>query len=388
MSQWSQMGWSLKRCRGSESGGPMNNDLVIIGGGPAGLTAAREAASHGVKVLILDENDRPGGQLFTQTHKFFGSKEHMASVRGFQIGEQLLEDLSKLDVEISLNTVVLGVFPDKKVMFVKGEDKVKTVDAKTILLATGALEKPLMFKGWTLPGVMGAGAAQTMMNIFRVLPGRKALMVGSGNVGLIVSYQLKQAGSEVVGMIEVMPKISGYKVHASKIRRAGIPILTSYTIKEAKGKEFVESAVITGVELPVNACRPVHGSEIEIECDLICIAAGLQPFSELCWQLNLKMQYISALGGFVPVHDKYLQTSVPDIYIAGDLAGIEEASTAMEEGRLAGKVVAWRLGYLDKKEFNFYFDEINKRLSELRLGSFGIERKKGKKLLLDSSNAN
>ena len=366
----------------------MNNDLVIIGAGPAGLTAAREAASHGAKVLVLDENDRPGGQLFTQTHKFFGSKEHMASVRGFQIGEQLLEDLSKLDVEISLNTVVLGVFPDKKVMFVKGEDKVKTVDARTVLLATGALEKPLMFKGWTLPGVMGAGAAQTMMNIFRVLPGRKALMVGSGNVGLIVSYQLKQAGCEVVGVLEVLPKISGYKVHASKIRRAGIPILTSYTIKEAKGKEFVESAVITGVELPVNACRPVQGSEIEIECDLICIAAGLQPFSELCWQLNLKMQYISALGGFVPVHDKYLQTSVPDIYIAGDLAGIEEASTAMEEGRLAGKVVAWRLGYLDKKEFNFYFDEINIRLSELRLGSFGIEREKGKKLLLDSSNTN
>jgi len=366
----------------------MNNDLVIIGAGPAGLTAAREAASHGAKVLVLDENDRPGGQLFTQTHKFFGSKEHMASVRGFQIGEQLLEDLSKLDVEISLNTVVLGVFPDKKVMFVKGEDKVKTVDARTVLLATGALEKPLMFKGWTLPGVMGAGAAQTMMNIFRVLPGRKALMVGSGNVGLIVSYQLKQAGCEVVGVLEVLPKISGYKVHASKIRRAGIPILTSYTIKEAKGKEFVQSAVITGVELPVNVCRPIQWSEMEIECDLICIAAGLQPFSELCWQLNLKMQYISALGGFVPVHDKYLQTSVPDIYIAGDLAGIEEASTAMEEGRLAGKVVAWRLGYLDKKEFNFYFDEINIRLSELRLGSFGIEREKGKKLLLDSSNTN
>ncbi len=118
------------------------------------------------------------------------------------------------------------------------------------------------------------------------------------------------------------------------------------------------------------------------------ITAGLQPFSELCWQLNLKMHYISALGGFVPVHDKYLQTSMPDIYIAGDLAGIEEASTAMEEGRLAGKVAAWRLGYLDKAGFDSYFDEINMRLKELRLGSFGIEREKGKKLLLDSLNTN
>jgi len=310
------------------------------------------------------------------------SLQHIALL---QIGQQLLEDLSKLDVEISLNTVVLGVFPDRKVMFVKSGDMVETVDAKTILLATGALEKPLMFKGWTLPGVMGAGAAQTMMNISRVLPGRKVLMVGSGNVGLIVSYQLKQAGCEVLGVLEVLPKISGYKVHASKIRRAGIPILTSYSIKEAKGEKCVESAVITGVELPINACRPVQGSEMEIECDLICIAAGLQPFSELCWQLNLNMQYVGALGGFVPAHDEYLQTSAPDIYIAGDLAGIEEASTAMEEGRLAGKVVAWRLGYLNNKKFDSHFNEINIRLKELRLGSFGIEREKGKKLLLDSS---
>jgi NADPH-dependent 2,4-dienoyl-CoA reductase/sulfur reductase-like enzyme len=311
----------------------------------------------------------------------------MASVRGFQIGEQLLEDLSKLDVEISLNSVVLGVFPGKKVMFVKGEDKVKTVDAKTILIAAGALEKPFMFKGCTLPGVMGAGAAQTMMNISRVLPGKKALMVGSGNVGLIVSYQLKQAGCEVLGVLEVLPNISGYKVHASKIRRAGIPILTSYSVKEAKGKECVESAVITGVGLPAASCAPIKGSEMEIECDLICIAAGLQPFSELCWQLNLNMQYVSALGGFVPAHDEYLQTSAADIYIAGDLAGIEEASTAMEEGRLVGKVAAWRLGYLDNTQFNSYFSEINLRLKELRLGSFGIAREKGKKLLLDSSSA-
>jgi len=97
------------------------------------------------------------------------------------------------------------------------------------------------------------------------------------------------------------------------------------------------------------------------------------------------MHYLSALGGFVPVHDIYLQTSVKDIYIAGDLAGVEEASTAMEEGRLVGKVIAWRLGYLKDREFNKYFKEINSRLSELRLGSFGVEREKGKKILIDAS---
>lgn len=359
----------------------MINELVIIGAGPAGLIAAKEAASHGVKVIILDENDRPGGQLFTQTHKFFGSKEHSAGIRGIQIGERLLNDIDKLNVEILLNTTVYGIFPDKTIMFSVSGGKVQTIEAKKILIAAGALEKPLIFKGWTLPGLMGAGAAQTMMNVYRVLPGRRALMIGSGNVGLIVSYQLKQAGCDVVGVIEIMPNISGYKVHASKIRRAAIPILTSYTIIEAKGKDYVESVIIAKVD---KNFEPIKDSKFEIDCDLICIAAGLQPFNELCWQLKMNMKYIEALGGFVPVHDKNLETSIEGIYVAGDIAGIEEASTAMEEGRLVGNAAAWKLGYITGNQFNDFSSIIHKRLSELRLGSFGEEREKGKELLASS----
>ena len=361
----------------------MNNELVIIGAGPAGLSAAREAAALGVKVLILDENDRPGGQLFTQTHKFFGSKEHSAGMRGFQIGERLLEDIKKLNVEIFLNTTVYGIFPDKTIMFCALSEKIQKLKAKNILIATGGLEKPIMFKGWTLPGVMSAGAAQTMMNVFRVLPGKRALMVGTGNVGLIVSYQLKQAGCEVIGLIDIIPKISGYKVHASKIRRAAIPILTSHTIKEAKGNDFVESAVITKVD---SSCKQIESDEFEVECDLICIAAGLQPFNELCWALKMEMKYISALGGFVPVHDNNMETSIKDIFVAGDLAGIEEASTAMEEGKLVGIASAKELGYLSEKEFKDKTDEIIGRLNQLRLGSFGIAREKAKQVLLNSCN--
>lgn len=361
----------------------MNNELVIIGAGPAGLSAAKEAASLGVKVLILDENDRPGGQLFTQTHKFFGSKEHSAGIRGFQIGERLLEDIKKLNVEIFLYTTVYGIFPDKTVMFSVLNEKIQKLKAKNILIATGGLEKPIMFKGWTLPGVMGAGAAQTMMNVFRVLPGKRALMVGTGNVGLIVSYQLKQAGCEVIGVIDIMQKISGYKVHASKIRRAAIPILVSHTIKEAKGDNFVESAVITEVD---SSCRQIKSKEFEVECDLICIAAGLQPFNELCWALKMEMKYVGVLGGFVPVHDNNMETSIKDIFVAGDLAGIEEASTAMEEGKLAGIASAKKLGYISEKKFKYKTDEIIERLNQLRLGSFGIAREKAKKVLLNSCN--
>ena len=359
----------------------MSGEFVIIGAGPAGLSAAKEAASYGMKVTVLDENNRPGGQLFTQTHKFFGSKEHGAGIRGFHIGEQLLKDIEGLNVELLFNTIVYGIFPDKTIMYSNDGAKVQTIKADNILIATGGLEKPIVFKGWTLPGIMGAGAAQTMMNVHRVLPGRRALMVGSGNVGLIVSYQLKQAGCEVVGVIEVLPKISGYKVHASKIRRAGIPILTSYTIREAKGKDFVESVVLVKVN---KSFKTIDGTGLEIKCDLVCIAAGLQPFSELCWQTKMDMKYISELGGFVPKHDKNLETSIKDIYIAGDLAGIEEASSAMEEGRLVGNVIAHKLGYIDKKQFKDYSFIINKRLSQLRSGSFGEKREKSKELITKS----
>lgn len=360
----------------------MNREFVIIGAGPAGLSAAKEAAKYGTKVLLIDENNNPGGQLFTQTHKFFGSKEHRAGVRGFQIGYDLLNEINKLNVEILLNTTALGIYPNKKVLFVKGNNKLNSINADNILIATGAIEKPIKFPGWTLPGVMGAGAAQTMMNIYRVLPGKRAIMIGSGNVGLIVAYQLQQADCEVLGLLEVLPQITGYNVHAAKIRRAGIPILTSYTIKKAIGKDFVESVII--VEVDKNF-KQIAGTELKIDCDLICIAAGLQPFNELCWALNLDIKYISYFGGFVPVHDENLETSLKGVFVAGDITGVEEASTAMDEGNLAGVVVAERLGYIKKNKSEELKKNIQERLSNLRIGSFGECRKKGKEILVAAS---
>lgn len=360
----------------------MRKEFVVIGAGPAGLSAAVESAKHGVKVLLIDENNNPGGQLLTQTHKFFGSKEHLAGIRGFQIGYDLLNEINKPDVDLMLNTTVLGIYPDKEILFIKDDDKVKCISAENILIAAGAIEKPLKFPGWTLPGTMGAGAAQTMMNIYRVLPGNRALMVGSGNVGLIVAYQLQQAGCEVTGVLEVLPQITGYNVHAAKIRRAGIPILTSHTIKEAIGEEYVKGAIIARVD---KSFKHVSGTEFEIDCDLICIAVGLQPFSELCWALDLDMKYISYLGGFMPIHNEDLETSIKGIFAAGDITGIEEASTAMDEGNLVGIVVAERLGYINKRKSETLKKNLLKRLSNLRIGSFGELRKKGKEDLIFTS---
>ena len=174
-------------------------DLAVIGAGPAGLGGAIEAASHGVSVMLIDENARPGGQLFKQIHKFFGSREHGAGTRGLDLGTDLLEQARRAGVEVRLNTVAAGLFEGRTLALTCGE-RLFTLETDNILIATGATENALSFPGWTLPGVMGAGAAQTMMHLHRVKPGTRVLMVGSGNVGLIVSYQLLQALSWVPRM--------------------------------------------------------------------------------------------------------------------------------------------------------------------------------------------
>ena len=143
-------------------------DMIVVGAGPAGLSAAIEAAKHGVKPIVFDENARPGGQLFEQIHKFFGSKEHKAKIRGFKIGEELLAEAEKYGVDVVLNATVVGLYPDKEVT-VRIAGEVKHFKGDSILIATGASENMVNFKGWTLPGVIGAGAAQTMMNLHHIL---------------------------------------------------------------------------------------------------------------------------------------------------------------------------------------------------------------------------
>ena len=145
-------------------------DLIVIGAGPAGLSAAIEAAKCGMKPVVFDENARPGGQLFKQIHKFFGSKEHKAKIRGFKIGEDLLKEAEEYGVEVVLNATVIGLYPEKEIT-VRIGDIVKHFKGDYILIATGASENMVTFKGWTKPGVIGAGAAQTMMNLHHVMPG-------------------------------------------------------------------------------------------------------------------------------------------------------------------------------------------------------------------------
>lgn len=343
-------------------------DLIVIGAGPAGLCAAIEAAEKGMAVAVFDENSRPGGQLFKQIHKFFGSKEHKAKIRGFNIGNELLEDANSLGVDVHLNSVVIGIYEPLRVTVNEG-DHITSYAGDNIIVATGANENMIPFEGWTLPGVMGAGAAQTLMNLHGVKPGNNILMVGSGNVGLVVSYQLMQAGCNVVAIIDAATRIGGYGVHASKVARAGIPFYLSHTIVKAEGDEKVEKVTIAQVD---KWWKSIEGTQKTFNVDTICMAVGLSPMSQLTKMAGCTMV---DKGGLVPKCDKYGQTSIDGLFAAGDVAGIEEASSAMIGGRIAALAAAKRSGFINEEKFTDLEAEQVLSLDKLRKGMFCHENK-------------
>ncbi|MCK4512356.1 FAD-dependent oxidoreductase, partial [bacterium] len=348
---------------------------AIVGAGPAGLSAAAYAGRMGVETIVIDENDVPGGQLIKQTHMFFGSREHYAQIRGIDIGDELIASLSDLPVKLMLGTTVLGLYPDRTLSLLAGRRHIE-LKADAVILATGASENMLAFENCDLPGVYGAGAVQTLMNVHGVVPGKRVLMVGAGNIGLIVAYQLLQAGVEVAAVIDAAPEVGGYHVHAAKIRRAGVPILTSHTVQRVTGDDRVESADICRVD---SHWQPVPGSERTLSIDTVCLAVGLTPNCELAFQMGCRETYLAELGGPVAAHGPSLETSIPGVFIAGDASGVEEASTAMIEGRLAGLAAAELLSReIDRDELKRLRSEAASSLKALRAGPFGAKAREGK----------
>ena len=349
-------------------------ELAIIGGGPAGLSAAISAASLGAKVILIDRSESLGGQLIKQTHMFFGSQKQYASIRGVDIAGILMKDLEKYqdNIEIMLDATVISVYEDGVIAVEQNEKYIK-IKPQSIIVATGASEKFLTFPNNDLPGIYGAGAVQTLMNVHGVAPGKNVVMVGAGNIGLIVSYQLMQAGINVKAILDASPKIGGYLVHASKIRRMGIPILTSHTVKYAHGNNKLEKVTLCRLD---EKWQQVPGSEFDIETDVLCISVGLSPLTELLWQQGCEMKYVPELGGHVPVRNDNLETSIKGIYVAGDVAGVEEASSAMVEGRLAGLCAAKALGHISP-DLEDNKKDCLEQLNSLRSGHVGEKIRSG-----------
>lgn len=295
----------------------LETEVLIIGGGPSGLSAAIQLGSYGIDCLLLDDKHELGGKLVLQTHKFFGSEEDSrAGTRGHEIGKLLAEEVKQLpSINIWLNSTAIFVFSDQKVGVLK-DGVYKLVKPKRILNAAGAREKFLRFPGNHLARIYGAGAFQTLVNRDLVRPTERLFIIGGGNVGLIGAYHALQAGIEVVGLAEAMPRCGGYKVHADKLARLGVPIYTSHSILCANGDETVSS--ITIAEIDKNF-KPISGTEKTFACDTILIAVGLDSLSEFTIEAE--------------------QAGIP-VYSAGDALEIAEASSAMFNGKIVGLKMA------------------------------------------------
>ncbi|MBI5543312.1 MAG: FAD-dependent oxidoreductase [Deltaproteobacteria bacterium] len=299
----------------------LETECLILGGGPAGLSAAIELGRAGVNVVLIDDKSALGGKLVLQTHKFFGSIDAChAGTRGMDIGQKLEEQVRSFEsVKVWTETSALSVFADRKVGVLR-HGRYHLIQPQILLVATGARERSLVFKGNSLPGVYGAGAFQTLVNRDLVRPTERLFVIGGGNVGLIAAYHALQAGIQVVGLCEALPECGGYKVHKDKLVRMGVPIYTSHTIVSANGKEEVESVTIGKLD---PSWRTVAGTEQTFKCDTVLVAVGLEPVDEF---LKKAKEY-----------------GLP-VFAAGDAEEIAEASAAMFTGRIRGLEIARQLG--------------------------------------------
>jgi sarcosine oxidase subunit alpha len=304
--------------------GEVQVPVLILGGGPAGLCAAIELGRLGIEVLVVDDKTELGGKLTLQTHQFFGSMaDCWAGTRGIDIGRQLAADIAELpEVEVWVRSTAVGVFNDGKVGIVT-PDGYRLVQPQALLVALGAREKSLAFPGCDLPGVYGAGAFQTLVNRDLVRPCERLFVLGGGNVGLIGAYHALQAGIDVVGLVEALPRVGGYKVHADKLARLGVPIWTSHTVVRAEPDESGERLRSVTIAAVDERFRPVAGSERTFAVDTLLIAVGLNP----CDELLVKSRQLGV-----------------KVYAAGDTAEIAEASAAIFSGRITGRRIARDLG--------------------------------------------
>ncbi|PWH13852.1 MAG: sulfurtransferase [Anaerolineae bacterium] len=300
----------------------IQTECLIIGGGPAGLSAAIELGQRGIQTLVVDDKHRLGGKLVLQTHRFFGSiNACYAGTRGIDIATRLANQVAQYpSVQTWLNSTAVAVYSDKRVGVVR-EGEYLLVEPRVLLVATGAREKSLTFKGNTLPGVYGAGAFQTLVNRDLVKCAERLFIVGGGNVGLIAGYHALQAGIEVAGLVEALPECGGYKVHKDKLIRMGVPIYTSHTVLSANGTNSVESVTIAAID---KDWKPIPGTEKTFTCDTLLIAVGLDPVNEF----------------FRKAREFGLTC-----FAAGDADEVAEASAAMFSGKIRGLEIARALGY-------------------------------------------
>jgi thioredoxin reductase len=349
--------------------------LTVIGAGPAGISAAFAAAEAGVKVMVIDENSAPGGQYYRQSPSEFDIADQVAAHSGHSEAAALYAKLDHPNIQTVHNLRVWGVFEDR-LLALTDEERTFTLQTEKVVIASGAYDRPLAFPGWTLPGVMGAGAALRMIKTQWLLPGRRVLLAGLGPLQLALADQLLKSGAEVVCVAEAanllssVRHVTGFWGHWDRLREAAgyrrtlrrhqVPLRFNHAIVTAGGETEVETATIARLD---SIGAPIAGTEHTYAVDTVCLGYGFLPATQLPVAFGCDLRFDSQLRWVLPRHNAQMETTVPGIFVAGDITDMGGAKVAVAEGRVAGLNAAHQLGLLDAAALN---SQLSAPLAELR----------------------
>ncbi|MCJ7575804.1 MAG: NAD(P)/FAD-dependent oxidoreductase [Dehalococcoidia bacterium] len=317
----------------------MQVDVAVIGSGPAGLTAAIQAHKSGArKVLLLEREEELGGILKQCIHNGFGLEQFKQNYTGPEYAERLIKELEKTGVQCFLNTLVTDLSSDRVITALSPEHGALEITAKSIVLAMGCRERTRSSVGipGTRPaGIFTAGVVQRFVNIDGYLPGKKIVILGSGDIGLIMARRLTLEGATVIGVYEIMSYPGGLKRNIVQcLNDFDIPLYLSHTVTEIKGKERLEGVVISKVD---GNLHPVQGTEELIECDTLLLSVGLIPENELSKKAGIELS--PATKG--PVTTEIMETSVPGIFACGNVSTVFDlVDYVAQTGTAAGAFAA------------------------------------------------
>ena len=366
----------------------IQRQIVIVGAGPAGMAAATAVEQAGITPTVIDENSQVGGQIYRQPSASFISRDQEGSNRVPNTDDSIrVEFLKHADrIEVLNDTTVWGVFPEKQ-LAVRRDDGWQMIQAEQLVLTTGAYEFVSPFPGWTLPGVMTPGGAQSMVKAMKVLPGKRVLVAGSGPFLLVVAHQLHAAGMEVVGVVEAVARgrvvrhacglLANLKMlgegrrYFRELHKAGIPMHWNHVVVEARGDDGL-------CEVDFAPCDSQWRADSDrlrsVEVDTLCIGYGFVPRIELPQLIGCRLRFENLLGGWVPEVDDQFQSSVPGVFVAGDGGGVAGAVVAQIEGALAGMAAAHRAGWLDDVDYRARRRPLLQRLAKLRRFRASLDR--------------
>jgi NADPH-dependent 2,4-dienoyl-CoA reductase/sulfur reductase-like enzyme len=364
-------------------------DLLVVGGGPAGLAAAAEAAALGLRVGVVDERPTLGGQIYKQFGPGFEVRDPARLGRDYAAGRRLIDAVRGEKVQVLTRTAAVDI-RDTELVLVEEGAHARTVGARWVLLAPGAYDRPVPFDGWTLPGVLTAGGAQTLVKTQRVVPGRRLVFAGSGPLALAFPAQLHHYGANVAlvleagpppGVRDVLGMLATARGNAGLLRdavayragllRARIPLRYRRIVVRAEGDGRVETVTHAAVDA---AWRPLAGSEERVQADTLCLGYGFVPSAELARLAGCRFGYDEDRGGPVVAVDDWMRTSVPGISAAGDGTGVEGSLVAIDEGRLAAVGAALDLGVLTGEAAAAAAAPVRRRLARRRAFRAALRR--------------